>query len=111
MLHVCPLQVLSKELHPIAEWQHNSLPLCPFEVDEDNSIEDSGGHTLQVCFASRNLGGGVLEEGCGKEEIRFLICPELLISQLVMADMEDNEAVIVTVSWSHDPPPPKCMTM
>lgn len=69
-------------------------------MDEYNSIEDSGGHTLQVCFASKNLGGGVLGDGCGKEEIRFLLCPELLIAQLVMADMEDNEAVIVTVSWN-----------
>ena len=101
--------MLAKELPQIIEWLNNSLPLCPFEIDEDNSIEDSGGHTLQVCFASKNLGGGVLGEGCGKEEIRFLLCPELLIAQLVMADMEDNEAVIVTVSWNQGLPQSRCL--
>lgn len=92
------LQVLSRELPSVLEWQGNSLPLCPLEVDQDNCVEDSGGHTLQVCFASRHLGGGVLEEGCSEEEIRFVTSPELLVVQLLMEDLEANEAVIVTVS-------------
>ena len=90
--------MLSKGLPAIAEWQNNSLPLCPFEVDRENCVERSGGHTLQVCSVGGNVGGGVLGGRCGKEEVRFLICPELLIAQLVMADMEINEAIIVTVS-------------
>lgn len=40
----------------------------------------------------------MLREGCGEEEIRFTICPELLLACLVMEDIEDNEVVIVTVS-------------
>lgn len=87
-----------KELPQLVEWQNNFLPLCPFEVDDENYVEDSGGHTLQVCFASKHLGGCVLREGCGEEEIRFTICPELLLACLVMEDIEDNEVVIVTVS-------------
>ena len=33
-----------------------------------------------------------------QEEIRFCICPELIISMLIMGPMDNNEAVIVTVS-------------
>ncbi len=82
----------------LPEWESNSFPLCPFVVDDNNLIEDSGGHTLQVCPVSRTLGGGVLGTEPGQENIRFSICPELLISQLVMSSMDDNEAVLVTVS-------------
>ena len=68
-------------------------------MDSINVVEDSGGHTLQVCSSSQRFGGGILGEGCGNEEMRFCICPELLIGRLVMADVENNEAILVTVSW------------
>ena len=80
------------------EWENNSIPLCPFAVDAINMVEDSGGHTLQVCSTSQRFGGGILDDGCGNEEIRFCICPELLIGRLVMNEVENNEAILVTVS-------------
>ena len=49
-------------------------------------------------FANRCIGGSTLDSGCVQEEIRFSICPELIISMLIMGPMENNEAVIVTVS-------------
>ena len=49
-------------------------------------------------FASKSVGGEVLAGGFGVEEIRFSISPELLISRLIMGDLDDNEAVIVSVS-------------
>ena len=52
----------------------------------------------QVDFANRCVSGSTLGGGCVQEEIRFSICPELLVSRLVLEPLEDNEAVIITVS-------------
>lgn len=52
----------------------------------------------QVDFANRCVSGSTLEGGCVQEEIRFAICPELLVSRLVLELLEDNEAVVITVS-------------
>ena len=52
---------------------------------------------LQVDFANKKIGGGVLGGGRVQEEIRFCICPELLISKLIMDHMDPNEAIIITV--------------
>ena len=49
-------------------------------------------------FANRYVSGSTLGGGCVQEEIRFSICPELLVSRLVLEPLEDNEAVIITVS-------------
>ena len=52
---------------------------------------------LQVDFANKKIGGGVLRGGRVQEEVRFCICPELLISLLIMDHMDPNEAIIITV--------------
>ena len=52
----------------------------------------------QVDFANHCIGGATLGSGRVQEEIRFCICPELIISMLIMGPMDDNEAVIITVS-------------
>ena len=97
-----------KELPRVVEWENNSSLLCPFEVDEENLIDDSGGHTLQVCFSSKCLGGGVLGEGYGEEELRFCACSELLVTRLIMEPLDENEAVIVTVSGREGGQPAMC---
>ena len=51
---------------------------------------------LQVDFANMYIGGGVLGRGCVQEEIRFVICPELLLSLLFTEVLTDNEAVVIT---------------
>ena len=38
--------------------------------------------SLQVDFANKFVGGGVLGDGCVQEEIRFLINPELIVTRL-----------------------------
>lgn len=50
---------------------------------------------LQVDFANKYLGGGVLTHGCVQEEIRFLICPEMIISRLFTEGLEKNESLIM----------------
>jgi len=51
---------------------------------------------LQVDFANMYIGGGVLGRGCVQEEIRFVICPELILSLLFTEVLTDNEAVVIT---------------
>ena len=52
--------------------------------------------TVQVDFANKYIGGGVLGEGCVQEEIRFLICPELIISRLFTEELDDNECLVMS---------------
>ena len=35
-------------------------------------------------------------EGCVQEEIRFLICPELILSRLFTEELDDNESLVMT---------------
>lgn len=60
----------------------------------DGKIEDCKG-ALQLDFANKYIGGGVLNSGCVQEEIRFVICPELLVSLLFMERMRENECIII----------------
>lgn len=64
-------------------------------VSDVGTIEDDGKGMLQVDFANKYLGGGVLNYGCVQEEIRFVICPELLVSRLFIESLEDNECVVI----------------
>ena len=47
-------------------------------------------------FANKYVGGGVLGNGCVQEEIRFLICPEMIVSRLFTEVLENNECLIMT---------------
>ena len=38
----------------------------------------------------------MLGEGCVQEEIRFVICPELLVSLLFTEVLDDKEAIVIT---------------
>ena len=61
---------------------------------EDGFIEDQTS-CLQVDFANKMIGGGVLGSGCVQEEIRFMISPELLCSLLFTAELKDTECLII----------------
>lgn len=69
--------------------------LIPFKTFDDGSIEDDHG-CLQVDFANKYIGGGVLSMGNVQEEIRFSICPECLVSILICDSMLPNEAIVIT---------------
>jgi poly(ADP-ribose) glycohydrolase len=89
-------QKTSQSLYSKETWKRQRAPLCSFRIEDSKKIEDCGTLTLQVDFANAYIGGGVLHSGCVQEEIRFTICPELLLSRLLMEMMEDNEAIIVS---------------
>ncbi|XP_053678093.1 poly(ADP-ribose) glycohydrolase [Anopheles nili] len=83
----------------IPDW--NTSPVCftrhciPMRVTVDGTIEDQGVGLLQMVFANRFIGGGVLGSGCVQEEIRFVINPELLVGRLLFESLRDNEAYLV----------------
>lgn len=41
------------------------------------------------------VGGGVIGWGCVQEEIRFVICPELLVSRLFTERLGPTEALLM----------------
>ena len=59
-------------------------------------IEREGAKYVQADFANKFIGGGVLGWGCVQEEIRFLICPEFIVSMLFMEGMNDDECIVIT---------------
>ena len=77
---------------------------------------------LQMDFANKFIGGGVIGNGAVQEEIRFVINPECLVSRLFVEALQDNETVWIrgierfsdytgyahTFEWSgvHDDPVP-----
>jgi len=48
-----------------------------------------------VDFANKYIGGGVLGNGCVQEEIRFLMCPEMIVSRLFTESLDDNECLVM----------------
>lgn len=66
------------------------------EIRAEGFIENEGECFVQVDFANEYIGGGVLGRGCVQEEIRFIICPELIVSMLITEKMGLHECVIIT---------------
>ncbi|KAF9928694.1 hypothetical protein FBU30_002165 [Linnemannia zychae] len=65
-------------------------------VELDAPLEDDAPlGALQLDFANKVIGGGVLNRGAVQEEIRFAICPELIISRLFTQTLQDNEALLI----------------
>jgi len=80
----------------IPSWEHSTKEMCDLYVTAQGTIEDEGNDFLQVDFANRMIGGGVVGEGCVQEEIRFLICPELILARLFTEKLEPNESLLIT---------------
>uniref|UniRef100_A0A914LEV2 poly(ADP-ribose) glycohydrolase n=1 Tax=Meloidogyne incognita TaxID=6306 RepID=A0A914LEV2_MELIC len=86
-------QKLNCELEP--KWDEIELNLVNLNALPNGRIENEGEKMTQVDFANEFIGGGVLGYGLVQEEIRFLICPELIISCFVCEKMEKNEAILI----------------
>jgi len=78
-------------------WKESMKPLRNCVIKDKGSIEDED-DAIQVDFANRCIGGGVLDSGCVQEEIRFLIAPELLVTLLISENLMDHEAIMVSGS-------------
>eukprot|EP00760_Papus_ankaliazontas_P025981 PhM_4_TR2965/c0_g1_i1/m.58695/K07759/PARG; poly(ADP-ribose) glycohydrolase len=77
--------------------RESKSPLCDLTIvnSTEDTIERAAG-ALQLDFANKSLGGGVLGHGCVQEEIRFAICPELMLSRLVCQTLAAHEAVLIS---------------
>eukprot|EP00002_Diphylleia_rotans_P012979 TRINITY_DN252_c0_g1_i12.p1 TRINITY_DN252_c0_g1~~TRINITY_DN252_c0_g1_i12.p1 ORF type:complete len:324 (-),score=56.50 TRINITY_DN252_c0_g1_i12:90-1061(-) len=80
----------------ISEICDSQRQLCPFELHEVGEIENHGKNGIQIDFANKRIGGGVMRYGCTQEEIRFVISPECLISLLCKGTpMSDNQSITI----------------
>ncbi|KAF7988092.1 hypothetical protein HCN44_007586, partial [Aphidius gifuensis] len=78
------------------EWGKMTHQLPPLHITSVGTIESNAVGLLQVDFANKEVGGGVLDWGCVQEEIRFVICPELIVSRLFTDVLENTEALVIT---------------
>lgn len=77
-------------------WSHNTKTFSnmKYYISSREAIEDADG-MLQVDFANRFVGGGVLSNGLIQEEIRFLINTELIVARLFTECLDNEEALVV----------------
>lgn len=80
----------------IPTWEYSSHYFRKLHVASKGTIEDYGKGMLQVDFANKMVGGGVLGWGCVQEEIRFVICPELIVARLFTESLAPTEALLIT---------------
>jgi len=64
-------------------------------VKSTGTIEDDSKGAIEIDFANKFIGGGVLETGCVQEEIRFMLSPECLVSMLFMEAMNPYESIAI----------------
>lgn len=76
-------------------WEDNSNPMCPIEVIDAGSIEDSICE-IHADFANKFVGGGCLENDFAMEEILFIVKPELIVSMALCSHLQDEEIVRIT---------------
>ncbi len=77
-----------------SQWISSDKPLQKVHIKDKFHIETYIPNTIQIDFANKFLGGGVLNEGLVQEEIRFCINPELIPSMPLFDCLRDNEAAV-----------------
>ncbi|XP_051542197.1 poly(ADP-ribose) glycohydrolase-like [Myxocyprinus asiaticus] len=82
----------------LPDWKNQKKTLKHLEISSKGSIEEEGTGMLQVDFACKYIGGGVLGSGLVQEEILFLMSPELIVARLFTEKLEDNECLKITGS-------------
>ena len=89
------IQVVRVHNTKIPDWRNANFPLCELEIEDQKAIEESS-DSIQVDFANKVLGGGVIGRGCVQEEIRFLITPGLFLARMISESLTANETVRIT---------------
>ncbi|KAF9094463.1 hypothetical protein BGX29_009487 [Mortierella sp. GBA35] len=92
-------QVLNEAVTLDASEMLNQAPFFRYSnvrIESDSPLEDDAPlGALQLDFANKVIGGGVLGRGAVQEEIRFAICPELIVSRLFTQMLQSNEALLI----------------
>ena len=76
-------------------WKFSPKPMTKVKTLDKGKIEEYIKNTIQLDFANKFLGGGVLNTGMVQEEIRFCINPELMPSMILFDALRNNEAAII----------------
>lgn len=76
-------------------FEDSARPLCDVSLCRSGGIEEDAG-SLQVDFANRFVGGGVLRSGCVQEEIRMALAPEMVVSRVVCEELADTEVLFIS---------------
>lgn len=84
-----------QENFPIWREDERKISAVKYHISSSGKIETASG-CLQVDFANRFVGGGVLGNGSVQEEIRFVLNPELIIAKLFTECLADGEALIIS---------------
>ena len=74
--------------------KESNKPIIDPIISNDKKIEDFP-KVIEVDFANKHIGGGVLGTGCVQEEIRFVLSPELIVSLLFCETMDDKETILI----------------
>jgi len=70
----------------------SSVTFADYPMEE---IAEYVGQVLEVDFANKMIGGGILGSGSVQEEIRMAISPEMIVARLFTAPLEDNEVLFI----------------
>ncbi|KAF8948509.1 hypothetical protein BGZ47_004473 [Haplosporangium gracile] len=91
-------QVLNETVTLDSDEMLNQAPFrySNVKIELDAPLEDDAPPgALQLDFANKVIGGGVLGRGAVQEEIRFAVCPELIVSRLFTQTLQSNEALLM----------------
>jgi poly(ADP-ribose) glycohydrolase len=77
------------------KFEESVQPLARVSMRRTGLIEKDA-VSLQVDFANRFVGGGVLRSGCVQEEIRFTLAPEMALSRLVCEELTESEVLFIS---------------
>lgn len=75
----------------IPSFETSVVPLQPISLT--NGLIEDNTEALQVIFANKLIGGGVLRKGCVQEEIRLIVSTELLAALTFSEELGDDEAL------------------
>jgi len=76
--------------------QNHDGKMCPVTfIGEEVSI-DTAKNAIQIDFANKYLGGGILSGGCVQEEIRFTVAPFCIIGHILCKIIAPNEAIAIS---------------
>jgi poly(ADP-ribose) glycohydrolase len=86
----------SIEKSDLPNWSTSNEKLSTIKLAMSSTTKiEEGIDMLQVDFANRFIGGGVLGNGCVQEEIRFMINPEMIVAMLFSESMGPREAIVM----------------
>eukprot|EP00696_Hemimastix_kukwesjijk_P014588 gnl/Hemi2/28622_TR9494_c0_g2_i1.p1 gnl/Hemi2/28622_TR9494_c0_g2~~gnl/Hemi2/28622_TR9494_c0_g2_i1.p1 ORF type:complete len:364 (-),score=54.89 gnl/Hemi2/28622_TR9494_c0_g2_i1:79-1170(-) len=86
---------LVKKPEDCPDWETCYRPLVPLKSFAEGGIEQADSSQVQVDFANKFIGGGVLDLGNVQEEIRLTISPEMIASRFVTEVLDENEALLI----------------